>query len=158
MVTAVRMTKYGFGDGLLHAATQSVLEGYAHDLRPRLRTALQEDPLGLLGQRNPTAAMAVGNDFPDLRVVRAYTDPLTSWSNHGSGPVIPQPGCINLTQLASFCAGSFSWASKQGVVRKFESLLWEGVTLRMLLQVCVLICFNYVFRLTFLFSHQESFL
>ncbi|KZP32824.1 PIN domain-like protein [Athelia psychrophila] len=134
MVTAVRMTKYGFGDGLLHAATQSVLEGYVQGLRPRLRTALQEDPLGLLGQRNPTAASAVGSGFPDLEVVRAYANPLTSWSNDGPGPVIPQQGRINLTKLAALCTSSFSWASKLGVLKKFERMVWEGVALRLIIE------------------------
>ena len=85
---AYGVSRYGLGDSLLHAARSASDKELANFLigwRRELTQILRHDPKGLIGRKNCVVANAVTDGFPDLTVVRNYTNPVTSWSGSCSG-------------------------------------------------------------------------
>lgn len=145
--TAYGLARYGLGDTLLDAArneNQMNLEKFLVGWRKTLCARLREDPDGYLGHKYPSIAREITDSFPDLKVLRAYTHPVTSWSLasiRGGGVKIPS---INLQQadlsgLASFCMRRLEWSPKQ-IHSSFKSLIWEGFCIRMLIRVSYKLC------------------
>jgi len=139
MTIAHKLSKYSLGDRLLDAAkthSPSGLEAFLITWRADLRSILQNDPDGHIGQKCGAVARAVSDTFPDPNIVRAYVMPLTSWSDGADGPKLPPAGHLDLAKLATFCEQSFGWGTPSGIIKKFSNLIWEGACLRMLCEVC----------------------
>jgi hypothetical protein len=98
-----------------------------------------------LAKRQPTLAKKITDSFPDPKVVLAYVNPITSWSDGGSGPNFNfselRPPAPVIEDLAAFCQKKFSWGMDK-VLAKFENLLWSGACLAMLVEVCALNSFR----------------
>lgn len=139
--TAHALASYGFGDSLLQASRRyhdnpDALTLFLSGWRDEIKVTLRTDPRGLIGRRLPKLAAGISDSFPSYAVLKAYTHPLTSWSDGQRGqPMMP----IRLTQLdlrglANLCRDKFGW----GVVYigdTFKANLWEGAFSRMLSEV-----------------------
>jgi len=93
-----------------------------------------------LAKKQPALADKITEAFPDPKAVLAYVNPSTSWSNGSSNPNIPQiqPGVPDIAAIAGFCGRKFSWG-RDDILDKFETLLWNGACLAMLIEVCTYI-------------------
>jgi hypothetical protein len=144
--TAISLSRSGFGTELLEAALEKdeeALEEYLVSWRCRIRFELHTNQGGHLDTKKPALANKLADDFPNPRVVLAYVKPLTSLSHAGAWPVEIsdiQSRLPNLMDLASFCHRKFSWDGPT-IFRKFESLIWNGMCLRMLIEVRVQLIF-----------------
>jgi holliday junction resolvase YEN1 len=145
---AYGLAKYDLRESLLkaekwHHDDPAALAKFLVDWRAELRQLLHTDPDGHIGRRCSTLANRVSEDFPDVPVIFAYTHPLTSWSHGRSGTnVIPDISTqqLDLRRLATFCSHHFGWCP-QKVHHKFESVIWQGVCVRVLAQVTLNIIF-----------------
>ena len=126
-----------------------MLVDFLADWRTELRTLLRTDPDGHIGQRCKSLANNVCETFPSPQVILAYTHPFTSWSHGGSGAAAIPPVHLqepDLRGLASFCTRRFGW-TPDVLHAKFKSMLWEGVFLKMLIQVsaiCHCHCYDWM--------------
>ena len=131
---------YPLSDKLISAVenlSQREFDEFLVSWRMELDLILHTDPLGFIGHKCNAAAREINSRFPSRDILLAYVQPLTSWSpSIASVATIPtlHPRQPNLERLASFCFHRFEW-SPAVIHKKFERLLWPGVTLRMLCQV-----------------------
>jgi Holliday junction resolvase YEN1 len=112
------------------------LQDFLCTWRVELRTLLVNDPQNLLGQRYPSLAKNITNDFPSVELVLQYAQPLTSWTMDQ----IPDTASWHLRQprlakIATLCEKFFSWGSSGDIVPRFKETLWPGIAIRNLLSV-----------------------
>ncbi|EDR06826.1 uncharacterized protein LACBIDRAFT_299727 [Laccaria bicolor S238N-H82] len=135
---AYQLAQGGLADSLFEAATklaQDELQDFLNDWRNKLANELLYDPHGVMGMKHPALAQNIPLDFPKLDILRLYTHPLTSWSEHGNGPDTTSWGLhqLNLAKLAVLCEKSFSWGSAGVIVPRFCMNVWPAAVMRMLL-------------------------
>lgn len=121
----------------MHHDDGTMLADFLVDWRTELRTLLQTDPDGHIGQQYKSIANNVCETFPSPEVVLAYTHPLTSWSRGGSGTATVPPIPLrepDIHGLASFCTRHFGW-DPDTLHTKFKRVVWEGACIKMLGQV-----------------------
>lgn len=145
---AIALSRSGFGTDLFEAASESdelILKVYLVQWRERVRNELRTNQNRHLVKRQLTLANKITESFPDPKVVLAYVNPLTSWSNGHSGPDISelQPPVPVIEDIAAFCQKKFSWG-RDKVLTKFKNLLWGGACLAMLIEVCALSSFRII--------------
>jgi Holliday junction resolvase YEN1 len=140
---ACGLARCGFGRELRQMLTAP---NHANDLertlaawRSALKSKLTTNSSGFLDKCHPKLVGNIGGDFPNLDIVKLYTNPLTSWSSDFTGTApdpslwIPYEPCVH--EVATFCVTHFGW---QGVILdRLKSNFWPGVALRMMYSVCV---------------------
>jgi Holliday junction resolvase YEN1 len=89
------------------------------------------------------------SSFPDPKLLLLYAKPLTSWSEGTAGPDLSmlRPQQPDVAKLAGICKRRFGWEPTPGVLKKFVSVLWDGVCVRMLCAMSV------PFRCSAMLSH-----
>jgi len=130
----------GFGDSLLAAALALTLQDFKTFLvswREQLCAELMTNASGCLSQKCPALAKRMPDSFPNVHHILLYAKPLTSWSEGAAGPDLSklQPRQPDITKLATICKHRFNWEPTPGILKKFESVLWDGVCIRMLCEV-----------------------
>jgi holliday junction resolvase YEN1 len=138
--TALALTQSGLGDSLLEAAqymSRSAFSVFLLQWRQLLCHELRSDASGKIGRKCPKLAEDVPADFPNVDLVMAYVEPLTSWSRGGRDMSFLQPKEPRLDLLTPFCHQNFSWGSLNDVQLKLSKTLWDGICLKMLCMVCV---------------------
>ena len=123
---------------------RSGLEDFLCGWRNELRTLLAFEPQHILGQRYPSLANNVTDNFPSVDVILQYAQPLTSWTmDQMPNTVSWQRHQPNLTEIAALCEKYFSWGSSGEIVSCFKNTLWPGIAIQHLLQVRNKSCSSY---------------
>ena len=136
------------------------LDGWRAEVAEELRTNSRK----LLGKRNKRAAanlQAMGSSFPNVDVLMAYINPVTSEERavakavranpHAEGPelvaivckakndcarnlqnTITWPRDPSITEISQLCEDKFEWGYKERMVQRFANWLWEGIVCRVL--------------------------
>ena len=138
IMTAHALACCGFGDALYEAATTlphhalpDVLISWHQGSREELRTNSQ----GIIGHKLAKLAKEVPDSFPDIDILLSYTCPITSES---LGCAVEKN--LKLTwgkepdvgKLAAICEFYFEWGYKDAIIKRFRTLLWHSVVLRIL--------------------------
>lgn len=123
----------------LDCIADDVLSAHLDRWRNTLRDELRTNSHGYLPHKQVKLADSVPDAFPNLSVLRAYAQPVTSESEaHLAGvspPPVPQIEWQrehSLATLAQFCEEKFEWGTMQIIPKRFRSLLWHGSVIRIL--------------------------
>lgn len=150
ITTAHELACTGLGDSLLHAAESFSANRLAAFLVSWRRSLCEVLVSGQLSRKHPAAAAAVDDSFPSLSVIAQYAHPLTSWSPNytGSPPHVSLwvPQLADIPSIATLCKRIFGWSTPNSISSHFNSLVWEGIYLRRLYQVCFFN--NFFFKVT----------
>ncbi|KAF7306335.1 hypothetical protein MIND_00424700 [Mycena indigotica] len=79
----------------------------------------------------------LGKSFPNIDLLISCVDPLTSSSPNVTvvkGPLAAEP---NLGTIAAVCERYFEWGYRDLLIKRFRSLLWPGIVLRIFLCAAV---------------------
>ncbi|EDR02503.1 uncharacterized protein LACBIDRAFT_309403 [Laccaria bicolor S238N-H82] len=123
---ATGLARAGLGHRLLHGLSQSkaadnFLEVWRNELREELRT----NDSGHLPSCQPALSNSVPSDFPQLKVINLYRNPLSSKTNPTD-----LLGCSpNPILLAIFSEENFCWGSTHGILSHFETTIFPGLAL-----------------------------
>jgi hypothetical protein len=124
---------------LYHGATnlsENDLRNYLLTWQLDLENELLNDPHGVLGRTYPHLANTIPLTFPDLKVLRRYTHPLTSSINLGSSTRMSQWFILtfpNTVALALLCDRYFDWGPD--ILNRLSTNVWDGCFIRQLAQV-----------------------
>ncbi|CDO75460.1 hypothetical protein BN946_scf184823.g14 [Trametes cinnabarina] len=137
------LAKCGFGDSLLRAArskTREELEAFLDDWRDEIRDELRTNARGHLPRKSPKLSKSIPDDFPNVDVVLAYTNPVTS---EAKGPghknaVVDWDKEPDLGKIAGLCEMYFEWGIKDIIIKRFRTVLWPAAVLRILRRAAIL--------------------
>ena len=141
IATAHALARCGFGEELVNALNvlpEDIFAEYLVQWRDALRVELRTNSHGYLPRKNARLANSVPDAFPNLKVLRAYVQPVTSESEAllaGISPPVPQIQWKHehsLAALALFCEEKFEWGTVHIIPKRFRSLLWHGSVIRIL--------------------------
>jgi len=124
---------------LYYSATnlsENDLRTYLLTWRLDLKDELLNDPHGALGRTYPHLANAIPLTFPNPKVLRQYTHPLTSSINLGSSARISKWFFLtfpNTVALALLCDQYFGWGPD--ILNRLSTNVWDGYFIRQLAQV-----------------------
>ena len=124
---------------LYHSATnlsENDLRTYLLTWRLDLKYELLNDPHGALGRTYPRLANNIPLEFPDPKVLRQYTHPLTSSINLESSARISKWFSLsfpNTVALALLCNQYFGWGPD--ILNRLSTNVWDGYFIRHLAQV-----------------------
>lgn len=125
--TAVEIAlRTDFGARLCRCVAQDApaLQQWRNDLIFTLGT----NPGLILSRGHPTVAAAIPADFPDLRILDLYCNPVTSPESTTSPSLLWKSP--NIPKLSQFLEESFSWASGSGILDDFTKHVFPGLALR----------------------------
>ena len=137
MATAHGLAKCGFGDSLYTAATNlsrvqlaEFLVTWRHQLCHELRT----NSMGEIGRKQPALSKAIPEDFPDIDILFSYVRPITSESmgRENNNLKLTWAKEPDLGKLAGLCEFYFEWGYKESIIKRFRTVLWHSMTLRIL--------------------------
>ncbi|KAI0759110.1 PIN domain-like protein, partial [Fomes fomentarius] len=137
IATAHGLAKAGFGDSLLQAArtlSRDDLEDFLVGWRKDICHELKTNSSGRLQRKSPALAKTITEDFPDIDVVLAYTNPVTSEAK-GAGhknTVVDWDKEPDLGKIAGLCEMYFEWGLKHVIIKRFRTVLWPSAVLRIL--------------------------
>ncbi|KAF4604507.1 hypothetical protein EYR40_003281 [Pleurotus pulmonarius] len=136
-IIAHGLARAGFGESLYQAAQNlpqrdliHFLDNWRNELRHELRTNSQ----GYLGKKFAALSKSITDDFPNLEVLDSYVNPITSESM-GRTIEMNRPRWDkdpDLGKLAETCEFYFEWGYKEAIVKRFRTVIWPSVTLRIL--------------------------
>ncbi|KAF9495593.1 hypothetical protein BDN71DRAFT_858492 [Pleurotus eryngii] len=136
-IIAHGLARAGFGESLYQAAqnlSQQDLIHFLDDWRNELRHELRTNSQGYLGKKFVALSKSITNDFPNLEVLDSYVNPITSESM-GRTIEMNRPRWEkdpDLGKLAETCEFYFEWGYKEAIVKRFRTVIWPSVTLRIL--------------------------
>lgn len=141
-VIAHGLAKCGLGDSLYQAAlTRSPddLPAYLAEWRNDLRHQLRTNSQGHMGRKCPSLAKSVPDDFPDIDILLSYTSPITSEtegraSNNLKLTWNKEP---DLGKLGALCELYFEWGVKDIIVKRFRTVIWPSVAMRILRRAAI---------------------
>lgn len=118
---------------LLPSNLASFLIGWHKNLKIEL--AIDPNDIGM-------SSITIPPNFPSISILCHYIFPITMWSD-GTGPDRSHWGSreLNVPQIRALCEKFFLWGSKYIIISEFEQILWSGVVVRYLLNVCLLFIF-----------------
>jgi len=122
----VGLARAGLGHHLLQGLSQSqdvdkFLEVWRNELRDELRT----NDSSHLPSRQPALSTSIPSDFPQLKIINLYRNPLSSKTNptnllgHSPDPIL----------LANFAEENFCWGSSYGILTHFETTIFPALAL-----------------------------
>ncbi|KAH9893947.1 hypothetical protein C8Q73DRAFT_693886 [Cubamyces lactineus] len=137
------LAKAGFGDSLLNAArtmSRDDFEEFLDEWRDEMRKELRTNARGHLPRKSPKLARNIPSDFPNIDVVLAYTNPVTS---EAKGPghknaVVNWDKEPDLGKIAGLCEMYFEWGIKEIIIKRFRTVLWPSAVLRILRRAVIL--------------------
>ena len=134
MRTASGLVRYGLGTSLYAAAITyegTELSSFLVKWRSRLRSQLAEDPKGYIGRAHPALARALPETFPDVNIVRLFTEPAVLEASHYDGLRVSRP--MNIAKLGALCERYFAFGNRAGILRAFRTTLWSNEFTHMLI-------------------------
>ncbi|KAJ6483023.1 PIN domain-like protein [Mycena vulgaris] len=141
------LAKHGLGGELRRILTSYsglLREQHLATWRNAVQAELRTNSSGFLASRHPKLADDIPDNFPDMRVVDLYINPLTSWSPHFVGHApdvtlwIPREPVIH--EISKFCVERLHWRTPAILKKRFASVLWPGVAFRMISSVRLFNC------------------
>lgn len=139
--TAHALAKAGFGDTLLQAAKtlpKEKLSAFLDAWRDEVRAELKSNSRGLLGSKKAALAKSFPDTFPDPVVLSLYANPLTSEStNRPCALSYKWEREPDLGKLAALCERKFEWGVRPLIVKRFRTVIWEPMVLRILRRACL---------------------
>ena len=135
--TAHGLAKCGFGDSLYTAATNlsriqlaEFLVTWRHELCHELRT----NSRGEIGRKQSALSKAIPEDFPDIDILLSYVRPITSESmgRESNNLKLTWAKEPDLGKLAGLCEFYFEWGYKESIIKRFRTVMWHSMTLRIL--------------------------
>ena len=107
--------------------------------RAEVRQELKTNALGFLNSKKAKLAQSKELDtFPNIEILMLYARPVTSefHSSYSSKPT-PLPGYNwdkepDLGKLGALCERKFEWGTKEQIVKRFRTVVWEGAVQRIL--------------------------
>ncbi|KAF9077226.1 hypothetical protein BDP27DRAFT_1312041 [Rhodocollybia butyracea] len=147
---AAGLARAGFGKSLYRAAITHyedpvALNTFVQQWKVQLAQELRTNASTFLPRKSPKLANSIPESFPDLNVLRAYSNPITSESkgrsdyyddllviNGKNGWLKKDPG---LDQLAEKCEFYFEWGFMESIIKRFRTVIFHGVTLRIMRRV-----------------------
>ena len=138
ITTAHALARCGFGDSLYEAATtlpRDALPDFLTQWRQDLREELRTNSRGIIGRKLGKLAKELPHSFPNIDILLSYTNPITSESlgraaeknlklTWGKEP--------DVGKLAAICEFYFEWGYKEAIIKRFRTLLWHSIVLRIL--------------------------
>ncbi|EJD52511.1 PIN domain-like protein, partial [Auricularia subglabra TFB-10046 SS5] len=128
------LAECGFGDQLVEAvrtlkgdALETFLDQWRSDIVHELRT----NSRGIIGKKHAKLASTFPIDFPDLKVVDAYVNPVIS-EKKGVFHDIEWRREPDLTLLAKLCEQHFEWGYAEAILKRFRTIVWPGMVCRIL--------------------------
>ena len=143
ITTAHALACCGFGDSLYEAAItlpREALPGFLTVWRQGLREELKTNSRGIIGRKLVKLAKEVPTSFPDIDILLSYTSPVTSESlgRAAKKNLRPEWGREpDIGKLAALCEFYFEWGYKESIIKRFRTLLWHSVVLRILRQAVI---------------------
>ncbi|KAJ7611842.1 PIN domain-like protein [Roridomyces roridus] len=134
--TAYALARCGFGDALLASCRNDSVEDLRHFLvewRKQVRTELRTNSRGYLTTKQPRLASLIPDSFPNVKTLKLYACPVTSWSPGFAIPpaatwVVQMP---DVQGLAAFCTQKFGWSAVD-LRNKYRRIVFPGAFLRRL--------------------------
>ncbi|KIP12163.1 hypothetical protein PHLGIDRAFT_21224 [Phlebiopsis gigantea 11061_1 CR5-6] len=122
----------------LHGREKDELEAFFKVWRAEVAEELRTNSRKFLAKRNTRAAnnlLALGSAFPDVDVLMAYINPVTSEERAVAKALcstISWPRDPSVSAIAKLCEDYFEWGYRERMVHRFGLWLWEGVVCRTL--------------------------
>ena len=137
ITTAHGLAKCGFGDSLYTAATnlsRAQLAEFLVTWRQQLCHELRTNSRGEIGRKQPALSKAIPEDFPDIDILFSYVRPITSESmgRESNNLKLTWAKEPDLGKLAGLCEFYFEWGYKESIIKRFRTVLWHSMTLRIL--------------------------
>lgn len=130
------LARCGLGDQLLQAARSmddNALQDFLIGWRQSLREELKTNASGYLPSKRPSLVKAVDNTFPDISILRSYTNPITSKTHSRTQHQPPQwADEPDLGQIGHVCELHFEWGLKDIILERFSRVLWPGAVFRIM--------------------------
>ncbi|KAK0487291.1 hypothetical protein IW261DRAFT_604052 [Armillaria novae-zelandiae] len=128
------LARAGHADTLYRVATTQTREellAYLPVWRAEVVTELRTNYSGCLGHRYVKLGNSVPETFPNVNILLAYTDPVTSPLEEYDDIdwMTKEP---NIPAIAASCELYFEWGCTEFVVKRFRTLIWPGLALRIL--------------------------
>lgn len=133
--TAHALARCGFGDELVNALTilsPPEFDEYLEQWRDALRAELSTNSRKLLSRKEKRLADSIPDTFPNLDVLRAYVQPITSESEKKSVTPYKWAHEHSLAELARFCEEKFEWGTMLIIPKRFRTLMWHGSVIRII--------------------------
>ena len=134
VLTAISLARGGYGTTLLGGIgrNQSTTDvaAFLAVWHGTLIRELQTNQSGFLHKRLPVLAASVLLNFPDLKFINLYLNPVTSEQEQHKGAVaiIAERG-PNLVRLAQFVEEHFVWGDLAGILKRFSTCVFPGLAL-----------------------------
>ncbi|KAF8317915.1 hypothetical protein DL93DRAFT_2076435 [Clavulina sp. PMI_390] len=141
IATAHALARCGFGEELVNAFNvlqPDEFQDYLVQWRAALREELKTNSHGFMRAKQARLANAIPETFPNIKVLRAYVQPVTSRSEAVAAGRDPSPPVVlwknehSLAALAKFCEEKFEWGTMKIIPKRFRNLLWHGSVIRIL--------------------------
>jgi hypothetical protein len=122
----------GLGDRLFYASlykTESELVAWLPQWRKHLQLELRTNTSNFFDTKQPTLAEKIDSRFPDLDVLRLYTQPVVNADTNDyelSRWLTPIP---KLERLVCLSERHFDWGTEDRIIEKFRNTIYEGVIL-----------------------------
>ncbi|KAL0952086.1 hypothetical protein HGRIS_008722 [Hohenbuehelia grisea] len=136
---AAALARCGFGDSLYEAArniSRSQLPGFLVNWRNELRRELKTDSKGHLGRKYVSLSSSVPDEFPNIDVLLSYVNPITSESMgrtvESAADGLRWAREPDLGKIAETCEFYFEWGYKEAIIKRFRTVIWPSVVLRIL--------------------------
>ncbi|KAJ3856411.1 PIN domain-like protein, partial [Lentinula lateritia] len=148
------LSRAGFGKKLCQAALNhdeksDELRNFIRQWKSELAQELKTNASGFLPRKSPKLASTIPNSFPDIKVLLAYLKPVTSESLGRSERyddlLVNDGGCDgwlkkdpSLPLLAEKCEFYFEWGFLESIIKRFRTVIFHGITLRIMRRACIL--------------------
>ncbi|KAG7443108.1 PIN domain-like protein [Guyanagaster necrorhizus] len=132
--TAEGLARAGHADTLYRIATtltRAELPVHLCTWRAEIIKELRTNSSGCLGHKHGKLANSVPETFPDINILLAYTEPVTSplEKYNDIDWMKKEP---NIPAIAALCEMYFEWGYKESIVKRFRTLIWPGLAVRVL--------------------------
>lgn len=87
-----------------------------------------------MARKSITLSNSIPDTFPNIDVLLSYVQPITSESlrHDGANPKITWSKEPNVAALAAVCELFFEWGYREAIIKRFRTVVWPGVVLRIL--------------------------
>ncbi|KLO05244.1 PIN domain-like protein [Schizopora paradoxa] len=133
---AHKLSRTGLGDRLLDAATTmgaTAFRNYLNSWRKCVKRELETNAKEVLDHPYITLSNNIDTSWPNLEVIKMFTNPITSISEGIRFPAAVREAA-NLGELARLSEFHFSFGTPIGVLKEFESRILPGVAMDALIQ------------------------
>ncbi|KAI6009041.1 hypothetical protein EDC04DRAFT_2774840 [Pisolithus marmoratus] len=108
--------------------------GNPYKWRNQLRMELRSNKSGFLPSKRPSLAAYLPDSFPSIPILLLYVSPLTSKMEQPLRPPSPVLWSSNPdpARIASLCELYFEWGIRDNIMKRFRTMLWQGIVCRAL--------------------------